>query len=161
MDESTRRVEEALTRMVRRIDRVYLYRDRGSQLLERSAYLVLSRLFDHGPQRMSELAAVYELDISTVSRQVQSLEANGLLVRDPDPSDRRANLLGLTEAGLAAIKRTRQLRRGVLRRLLKSWSSADVADFARLLERLESEWQSTDVLSLLREPELLEDLEHG
>lgn len=151
MDTPVQRVESALTQMVRRIHRVELYRRNTSQRLERTAYQVLAKLFDQGPQRLSALAAVLELDMSTVSRQVRSLEDSGLLVREVDPSDRRASILRLTAAGSEAMHRTRRLRRGVMRNVLSSWPSEDVATFADLLERFGADWRETDVEALMRD----------
>lgn len=148
MDSSVQRVESALTQMARRIQKVQLYRTDSSQRLERSAYAVLVRLFDHGPQRLSEVAAAFDLDLSTVSRQVRALEDSGLLMRETDPRDRRANILRLTAAGGEAMHRTRSLRRGVVRNLLESWPDRDVEMFADLLERFDAGLQATDVRSL-------------
>ena len=56
-----------------------------------------------GPMRMSELAAHIHSDISTVSRQVAHFEALGLITRDPDPTDGRAQQLHLTDDALALL----------------------------------------------------------
>lgn len=157
MDSSIQRVESALTKLGRRVHRVELYHSHGSQRLERSAYNVLVRLYDHGPQRLSELAAAFELDASTVSRQVRTLNASGLLQREPDPSDQRASLLQLTSAGQDALELTRARRRGVLRTVLSAWPSHDVTTFARLLEQFEADWLSDDMQALLRGAEPRED----
>jgi DNA-binding MarR family transcriptional regulator len=150
LDPSVQRVESALTQLVRRIHRVELHSPTRSHRLERSAYLVLVRLYDHGPQRLSELAAAFELDLSTVSRQVRSLDASGLIVREADTSDRRASILRLTEDGRQAMYRTRALRRGRLRNVLANWPSEDVATFAELLERFGADCKTADVQSLSR-----------
>jgi DNA-binding MarR family transcriptional regulator len=46
-----------------------------------------------------ELARLLHLDTSTLSRTVDALVEGGLIVRAPDPSDRRYNNLALTEKG--------------------------------------------------------------
>ncbi|CAM3366305.1 MarR family winged helix-turn-helix transcriptional regulator [Stackebrandtia soli] len=142
VDEAIRRVEVALTVMASRVHKVHLLTGDKSHRLERSAYNVLGRLFDEGPRRLSDLAAVFGLDISTVSRQVQSLEAAGLVTRERDPADGRAHLLRLTSAGETAMRQTRNRRRGILRDLLGSWPDDDVATFAELLERFDSDMRA-------------------
>lgn len=39
------------------------------------------------------------MDANTTSQVVRALEARGILTREPDPTDRRARLLRLTERG--------------------------------------------------------------
>ena len=58
-------------------------------------------LWDSGPQRQSELAAVFDTDSASMTRTVQRLERAGLVVRRPDHSDGRATLVDSTPAGLA------------------------------------------------------------
>ena len=49
--------------------------------------------------RVTDLAAAANLDVSTVSRHVAQLERTGLIARTPDPDDRRAQLVGITDDG--------------------------------------------------------------
>jgi DNA-binding MarR family transcriptional regulator len=49
-----------------------------------------------GSPRPSELAHELRLDLSTVSRHVSALVADGLLRSDPDAEDRRAQRLSVT-----------------------------------------------------------------
>ncbi|MDQ3871074.1 MAG: MarR family winged helix-turn-helix transcriptional regulator [Chloroflexota bacterium] len=55
--------------------------------------------------RMQELAEHVVLSRSRVSRIVDELQREGLVVREPDPSDGRASLAVLTEHGRAALRR--------------------------------------------------------
>ena len=102
-------------------------------VVERAAYGILAWLHDAGPLRPSALATHFHLDASTISRQVASLEQAGLIAREPDPEDRRACRLRLTEHGREVLTTTRTERRGVVRTLLESWSPEDLATFASLL----------------------------
>src|SRR3954468_11609397 len=100
-----------------------------------SGAAVLSRLDELGPVRLSTLAQVLCLDISTVSRQVPTLERYGWVERQRDPEDNRAQLLDLTEAGRRVLEDVRRSRVDVLRRLLPDWSDADLKAFAKQLHR--------------------------
>ena len=100
-----------------------------------SGAMVLSRLEDLGPVRLSTLAQVLCLDISTVSRQVPVLERQGWVARERDPEDQRAQLLDLTDAGRAVLGDVRASRNEVLRRLLPEWTEAELDAFATQLHR--------------------------
>lgn len=130
---SVEAIEQELTLLVRRAQKVHLHGGPSEQVVERAAYGILAWLHDTGPLRPSELAAHFHLDASTISRQVASLEQGGLVTREPDVDDRRALRLRLTERGQRVLSATRAERRGVVRDLLQSWSPEDVANFASLL----------------------------
>ncbi|SFV09238.1 MarR family winged helix-turn-helix transcriptional regulator [Alicyclobacillus macrosporangiidus] len=57
------------------------------------------------PVRMSDLAAIMDIKAITVTQFVDALEKEHLLVRFPDPKDRRATLIKLTDQAPALIQR--------------------------------------------------------
>lgn len=111
----------------------------GQRHLEKLSLHVLGRLEAEGPMRPSALAHLVRLDLSTVSRHISGLEAAGLLVRAPDPGDRRACLVGTTPAGTAAMVAQRERRSRTMNRVLADWSPAERADLVRLLARLNAD----------------------
>jgi DNA-binding MarR family transcriptional regulator len=130
---SVESIEQELTLLVRRAQKVHLRGGPTEHVVERAAYAILARLHDTGPLRPGALAAHFHLDASTISRQVASLEQAGLITREPDAEDRRACRLRLTGHGRTVLTTTRAERRGVVRELLQSWSPEDLATFASLL----------------------------
>ena len=104
-----------------------------------SGAMVLSRLEDLGPVRLSTLAQVLSLDISTVSRQVPVLERQGWVARERDPEDQRAQLLELTESGRDVLHEVRRSRVEVLRRLLPDWTESELEAFAVQLHRFNND----------------------
>ncbi|HEV7679173.1 MAG TPA: MarR family transcriptional regulator [Candidatus Dormibacteraeota bacterium] len=100
-------------------------------------------LVERGPMRLTDLAAALWLDKSTVTRQVATLEAAGLATRVADPSDGRAALVGLTDAGRDLLARFRQARREGIGDTLAGWTAAEVAQFAALLERFNRDVEAT------------------
>lgn len=94
-----------------------------------------------GPTRVSELAARLDVDLSVASRQVATLEAAGLVERDPDPADRRAHLLGLTDAGRAALADVHGHLTAGLADALADWSDDDLLAAARTLQRLNESFE--------------------
>src|SRR3954452_11193329 len=61
--------------------------------LDGAAYGLLALLDRDGPLRAGDLVARLGLDKSTVTRQVAHLVDLGLVTRDVDPGDRRAQVL--------------------------------------------------------------------
>jgi DNA-binding MarR family transcriptional regulator len=108
----------------------------NSPSLGRDAYLLLGEFASADPRRLSAVAADACLDLSTVSRQVAALEAAGLVNRTGDPTDHRAHLIGVTQAGDEVLADNREKWQAVLRELLAGWTSVERSDFARLFARL-------------------------
>ncbi|MEE4545157.1 MarR family winged helix-turn-helix transcriptional regulator [Streptomyces sp. V4-01] len=101
-------VSNAMVRVTRlHILRVrQLFRELG---LHPGQELLLMHLWDTGPQRQSDLAAVFDTDSASMSRTVQRMERAGFVRRRRDPSDGRAGLVESTEAGLALRGQVEQL----------------------------------------------------
>src|SRR5829696_5161891 len=76
------------------------------------------------------------VDLSTVSRQVAALESAGWVTRERDGADGRVSLIGVTDAGRAALDRTLEARRAQLAELLGSWTDEERGQLATLLGRL-------------------------
>lgn len=87
------------------------------------------------PQRVSALAELVHSDISTVSRQVTTLAAHGLLEKVSDPEDGRAQVVRLSPEGEGLVARIQHTRNEWFARLLADWDQDDAADFAAHLER--------------------------
>jgi DNA-binding MarR family transcriptional regulator len=133
MDTANKHIEQQLTVLLRRVQRIHLSTSSGDVALERSAYGIMCKLADEGPQRLGALATAFGLDPSTITRQVQALEEMQLAQRSTDPSDRRASILDLSDTGRTVLEETRAHRRARLQLALADWPEADLSDFARLL----------------------------
>ncbi|HYO38716.1 MAG TPA: MarR family transcriptional regulator [Nocardioidaceae bacterium] len=133
MDTANKQIEQQMTVLLRRVQRIHLVTSNGEVNLERSAYGIMCNLADEGPQRLGSLATTFGLDPSTITRQVQALEEVGLASRTSDPRDRRASILDLTDTGREVLERTRSHRRARLQQALSDWSDRDRSDLARLL----------------------------
>jgi DNA-binding MarR family transcriptional regulator len=109
---------------------------------ELAGTFVLGRLAVLGPVRLTQLAQELGLDPSSVSRQVSSLERHGLVAKEKDPRDQRAQQLALTERGLAAVESLRNARAQALVRLLPDWSDADLDALNATLGRLNTDLEA-------------------
>ncbi len=63
--------------------------------------------------RQTDLAESMGVEAMTVTGFLDRLEAKGLIRRDPDPIDRRAKRIRLTEAGKAMLERIAPLSAGL------------------------------------------------
>jgi DNA-binding MarR family transcriptional regulator len=97
----------------------------------------------HAAMRATDLAEQTGHDVSTISRHLRSLEDDGLLTRSPDPDDRRASLLEVTESGRAYLDRAVTLRTAMLADATAGWDPADVTTLTRLLHRLATDLETT------------------
>lgn len=138
-------VERELSSLLRRATGGRVLAAYGHEVrLDLPAYSLLVRLFTDGPRRSGELARELGVDKSTMSRQVQALEREGLVERLDDPEDRRAALIQLSAEGSRSVQAERTKRRQALRGLLSAWSPEDRATFATLLARLNADVIAAD-----------------
>jgi DNA-binding MarR family transcriptional regulator len=133
MDSVNEKIEQQMTVLLRRVQRIHISTSTGEMELDRSAYGIMARIADEGPQRLGAFASAFGLDPSTITRQVQSLEKAGLASRTSDPIDRRASILDLTPEGQDVLTRTRQHRRRRLEEALADWTEEDRESFGNLL----------------------------
>jgi DNA-binding MarR family transcriptional regulator len=80
---------------------------------------VLGRLDRCGPASVSDLAAAERMRPQSMAQTVRDLEAGGLVVRSPDPGDRRRAFVDLTDAGRTLLHDTRLQREGWLSETLE------------------------------------------
>ena len=99
-------------------------------------YVVLSRLAHHPPGTQLALAQAINYDKTRLIALLDRLEADGLVVRERDPADRRARIVRLTDAGrtrhAAAQADIRTMEDALLERLSPSARDRFVAALIRL-----------------------------
>lgn len=108
---------------------------RQKEGLDRSAYLLLSRIHAEGPKSISELSEIFRLDASTVQRQTGAAMTAGLIERIPDPDGGIARKFALTDAGTNRLAEVRSRSVRALDNILAEWSDDDVSAFADFLHR--------------------------
>ena len=130
-DNSLEIIDLELALLIRRITSA----NRKIGHLDRSAYLILYRILSDGPAGVKTLAEESHLDVSTLSRQTAALEQKGYVERIPDPLDRRAYSLQITELGKQEFYEHRKLRFAALAENFKNWTEEEQSQFASLLQK--------------------------
>ncbi|MFE0516466.1 MarR family winged helix-turn-helix transcriptional regulator [Streptomyces sp. NPDC058964] len=131
-------IADALAVLLRRTTRTQLHKqltDGMGDAVDELTYPVLSALARTGPRSAADLAADAGIDRSGVTRRASRLEAAGLVRREPDPTDRRAHLLVLTEQGHSTVTELRARLAAHIMTGLSSWPPGEAEMFARHLRR--------------------------
>ena len=116
------------------IGRLIRQRSQG-ETLDTGTFYMLKTIHANGSMRVTDLAALANLDTSTVSRHVAHLHRVGLIERTPDPDDRRAQRVRLSEEGATKLATAFNGRRALLERSLDGWAPEDLEQLDRLLTR--------------------------
>jgi DNA-binding MarR family transcriptional regulator len=126
------RIHSAVLHLLRRLAR----EDRA--LGESPARLsALSVLVFGGPRTFAALARIEGVRAPTMTRLVAGMEADGLVSRQPDPTDGRAMLVSATDRGRALLLEGRQRRIAAMTQLLDRLAPDErnlLAEAARLIE---------------------------
>lgn len=105
------------------------------ETLDQPSHQTLRHLLAWGALRPTTLAESLGTGASNVSKILRRLEADGLVERSTDPTDRRASLVSLTESGRAAAQNVYALGDRMIAEVLEGWSSEDVDAYTALTER--------------------------
>ena len=97
----------------------------------------LSVLAFAGARSLGELANAEQVSAPTMSKLVADLEADGLVTKSSDPSDRRGVRIAVTDVGRALMEAGRQRRLDQLRRRFDGLDAADMAILARAAELMQ------------------------
>ena len=116
------------------IGRLMRQRTQG-ETLDTGSFWMLKTVGANWSMRVTDLAACANLDASTVSRHVTQLHRAGLIERTPDPVDRRAQRVKLSEGGRQALTAAQQARLALVEQSLEGWDPQDLEHLDRLLTR--------------------------
>jgi DNA-binding MarR family transcriptional regulator len=96
----------------------------------------LRTLKRHGTMRLSELSDHLHIAPRSTTEVVDALESRDLVRRRPDPGDRRATLVAMTEHGAAILDAIRAARGTEAGRVFGRLSQEERTDLARILGKL-------------------------
>jgi DNA-binding MarR family transcriptional regulator len=86
--------------------------------------------------RLSELSDHLHIAARSTTEVVDALQERGLVERRPDPHDRRATLVALTEEGTRVGKAIRSARDAEAKNFFSVLSETDRTHLARILRKL-------------------------
>ncbi|MEV0059404.1 MarR family winged helix-turn-helix transcriptional regulator [Nocardia sp. NPDC058379] len=110
-------------------------RRRPGFALDRSAFLILTRLDLGEPLSLRELSEAFQLDISTINRQVGAMLKQDLVERVPDPEGGVARKVRATAEGKAALAADQKHRAAGIGVVVADWDAEDVAELSRLMQK--------------------------
>ena len=99
-------------------------------------WLVLISLKTQRLANQRKLAEAIGIQGATLTHHLNAMEADGLVTRRPNPTNRRVHVVEPTAAGEALFQRLRAAAVAFDRQLRAGLADDDVATLARLLDRL-------------------------
>lgn len=125
------RLRVVLLRLVRRI------RASAHDAITASQRSALGTIYAHGPLPIGQIAEHEHVQPPAASKIVSGLEQLGYIERHADPNDRRCSLIGLSDAGRAAVEEMRAAGLGFLASRLAELNDDEVATLTAALPALE------------------------
>jgi DNA-binding MarR family transcriptional regulator len=132
-----------IDQMALRYGRIYmrLHRLLDRRMAAEGASLARTKMLhyiaNNAPVRAADVAEWFDLAPRTVTQAIDTMERDALVVRVPDPADRRAKRLDITDKGRQVLHQTEPLRRELVEQAFSLLSEDDTLHFARILDRLE------------------------
>jgi len=122
-----------ISRLMRRRFQQRLEGESALTLAQAKALVYLSR---HQGLRQVELAEMLEVQPITLARLVDQLVQHGLVERRPDPGDRRANHLFLTDAAAPHLTAIRQVGAEIRKEVLRGVDKQQAATLLLVLNQI-------------------------
>ena len=126
---------ESLTKVSRRVRTAFNQQVTAHGLTYPRAR-TLFRLAKKQNMTQTELAFELELEQPTLVRLLDRMEENGLIERRPDPTDRRAKLIALTEHGAEQAAFVRSLADKIREQIFEGIDLVALHDAVDLMERI-------------------------
>jgi DNA-binding MarR family transcriptional regulator len=103
-------------------------------------FTALAIVQKHGPVRIGDIAQRLSVDGSVASRQVAALAAAGYVRREPDPADRRAHRITVTQRGTHVLTVSHRRMVAAFAGALAGWTEEEVVALAEQLDRLRADF---------------------
>ncbi|EIC83628.1 MarR family winged helix-turn-helix transcriptional regulator [Serratia sp. M24T3] len=106
---------------------------------------LLSIISNEGTCRPGELAQQLQQSPRTITDAIDALERDELLVRKRHPTDRRAQLLELTNQGISALEAVQQPKHEAIEKIFSELDSEQFHLFKVALKKIEATAQTLEV----------------
>lgn len=142
-----REYAEALNQAIRLLS--LRHRARAAQLLaplglHTGQEAVLLELDRTGPMIQAQLSEALGCEPPSVTLMSRKLEAAGYIRRTPDPGDKRATLVALTDSGTALVEQIRELWVTLAEETVRDLPPATVEQLPGILHTLSTNVMSTE-----------------
>jgi len=108
----------------------------GLELWEFDVLAALRKAGDPYQLSPGQLLRETHVTSGTMTNRVDRLRARGLVTREPDPSDRRAAVVALTDQGRVLVDSALTTLLTMERDLLQGWDATEAQELAAALRRL-------------------------
>ena len=98
----------------------------------------LNQLESRGALSQKQLALSLQREQATITRSIDRMEKRGLVVRTADPSDRRSNLITITDDARDLLRVIEPLAENASRDTLKGFTKEELQTLYQLLEKLKN-----------------------
>ncbi|WP_326822756.1 MarR family transcriptional regulator [Streptosporangium sp. NBC_01639] len=132
-------IERELLILVRHRDLTSPQRVPGGEGLERSAYVLLSRLEIQGPMSIPDFVDAFGLAASTINRQTAALLKDGLVERTLDPDGGVARKFRITRKGQECLAVERGKVVTGLAKVVADWPPERLANFVADLQQFNTD----------------------
>jgi DNA-binding MarR family transcriptional regulator len=141
--------DEALARLFELAVVLFEAMERGlaDRRLSRARAEVLWRLYHRGPMTQRELSQALNCTPRNVTGLLDALQADALVSRGPHPTDRRAVLVGLTEAGTGIVAALNTEHHEGAGYLFGDVPAADLASFVTTVDHVLARLRQADPAS--------------
>jgi len=99
-------------------------------------FLLLDLLWNQGTMTQQKMADTMRKDKNSITNLVDALERKGYVVRRQSASDRRSNMLVLTETAEALKQKAKEVGIYTLDSILAGISDEEISNFIVVLERM-------------------------
>lgn len=140
----TTAILDQLGRLLRQLTRLAGSADEDGPSMTASQRIALVELGQDGPLRVNDLAHRMGASAATASRAVDALEALGFATRAPDPGDRRALNVELSEAGRTLFDERLARAARAFEPATASLTAAERHELLGLLERMTEALRSAE-----------------
>ncbi|QJR80359.1 MarR family transcriptional regulator [Alteromonas pelagimontana] len=118
--------------IIRRMRGVFNQRLEGTDLTLAQAKSLLHISRNQGVKQR-ELADALDIQPMTLAKQLDQLAERGLIVRNPDPNDRRVHLINLTDAAQPVLANIQTVIMQLRKDMTQDLTEAEIAEFNRAL----------------------------
>ena len=98
---------------------------------------LLSYMRTYAPCPIVDVLRVFGIRPSTMTSILERLEERGLILREPDPDDRRSVLISLTREGKTVAERIERMLRDLEKRIGAGVKTRELAGFRTVMEAVE------------------------